>query len=78
MQKLLLSLFLLLETAMMQAQALSTLRELCPKGAVATIAGPLSIEGVVVSDWRSDNMDLNRSLTSVRMDLRDNYRTAYL
>ena len=63
---------------MMQAQALSTLRELCPKGAVATITGPLSIEGVVVSDWRSDNMDLNRSLTSVRMDLRDNYRTAYI
>ena len=78
MKKLFLSVFLLLSLAALHAQSLSALRDVCPRGAVATINGSLVVEGVVVSDWRSENMELNRSLTSVRMDLRDNQRTAYI
>ena len=78
MKKLFLSVFLLLAFTVLHAQSLSALRDVCPKGAVATINGSLVVEGVVVSDWRSENMELNRSLTSVRMDLRDNQKTAYI
>ena len=78
MKRLLFSLFLLLTLVCSHAQSLSVIRDVCPKGTVAAINGSLIVEGVVVSDWHSENMELNRSLTSVRMDLRENCRTAYL
>lgn len=83
LKKRLLPVLLLMEISFVQAhfvqaQTLSSLRDVCPKGTVAVVHESLLVEGVIVSDWHSDNMELNRSLTSVRMDLRDNYRTAYL
>lgn len=78
MKRLLFSVFLVFGAVQLQAQALSVLRDVCPCGASAAVNGSLVVEGVVVSDWRSENMELNRSLTSVRMDLRDNLRTAYV
>ena len=78
MKRLAIIVFLLSSLTGLGAQTLNSLRDVCPKGAVAQIIGTLIVEGVVVSDWRSENMEFNRSLTSVRMDMRENLKTAYI
>ena len=53
------------------AQSLKTLREICPKGDKVVIDVSCVVEGVVVSDWRSQNMDMNISMTSARLETRE-------
>lgn len=60
------------------AESLKSLRDICPPGAEAMITAPYVVEGVVVSDWRSPNMDLNRNFSSAKMEMRENRRTAYV
>lgn len=62
----------------LDAQALRGLRDLCPKGEKVTLGDSYLVEGVIVSDWRSPNMDMNVSMTSARLETRESGRTAYL
>lgn len=61
-----------------EARTLRDLRELCRKGETVVLAEPFVVEGVIVSDWRSPNMDMNISMTSARLETRESGRTAYL
>lgn len=61
-----------------EAQTLKALRDICPKGSKMVVESSYVVEGVVVSDWRSQNMDMNISMTSARLETRESGRTAYL
>lgn len=61
-----------------EARPLKDLRNMCPKGGNVVLAESFVVEGVVVSDWRSPNMDMNISMTSARLETRESGRTAYL
>ena len=61
-----------------EAQSLKILRDICPKGSKVVVDASCVVEGVVVSDWRSQNMDMNISMTSARLETRESGRTAYL
>ena len=54
------------------------LRQLCPAGAAVRTGEGLVLEGVVVSDWRSENMEFNPNFTAAKLDLHMNRRTAYI
>ena len=60
------------------AEGIRGLRNLCPKGGTVTLTQSYVVEGVTVSDWRSQNMDMNLSLTSARLETRESGRTAYI
>ena len=59
-----------------EAQALKALRDICPKGSKMVVESSYVVEGVVISDWRSQNMDMNISMTSARLETRESGRTA--
>ncbi len=54
------------------------LRELCPAGESVTLAAATVIDAVVVSDWRSENMELNPNTNYYTVDREVNARTVYV
>lgn len=54
------------------------LRVLCEPGKSVLLTAPAVVEGVVVSDYRSPNMELNPNLNYYSVDLEENDRTAYV
>lgn len=58
------------------SEELTVLKRLAVPGA-AVPSGTLC-EGVVVSDWRSANMDLNPNFTAAKLDLHASLKTAYV
>ena len=61
-----------------QAMDVAGLKQLCPAGGKRVIGESLTLEGVVVSDWRSQNTALNPNLTHEWVDISVNGRTVYL
>ena len=61
-----------------QAETIASLKKLCNPGAEVTLAQDYFIEGIVISDWRSPNMDLNQSITVNRLNIYENDATAYV
>ena len=55
-----------------------TFEELRAKGASKPVSLTGSIEGVVVSDWRSDNVDINPNIDHNVVNTGENLRTAYI
>lgn len=55
-----------------------TFEELRAKGASKPVSLNGFIEGIVVSDWRSDNVDLNPNLDHNVVNTGENLRTAYI
>lgn len=60
------------------AGTVAALKQLCPPGESRVIKQDCIIEGVVISDFRSANMDLNPSVTANRLDYYNNDATAYV
>ena len=60
------------------AETIMSLKSICNKGEMIAISQDYLIEGVVVSDWRSPNMELNPSITVNRLNVYVNDATAYL
>ena len=58
------------------AETITSLKKLCNPGAEVTLAQDYFIEGIVISDWRSPNMDLNQSITVNRLNIYENDATA--
>ena len=54
------------------------LRGLCEPGKSVLLTAPTVVEGIVVSDYRSPNMELNPNLNYFSVDLEENDRTAYV
>lgn len=55
-----------------------TFEELRAKGASKPVSLTGSIEGIIVSDWRSDNIDVNPNLDHNVVNTGENLRTAYI
>ena len=60
------------------AGTISSLKSLCDPGGKVIIDEDFIIEGVVISDYRSQNMDLNPSATANRLDYFKSDATAYV
>ena len=60
------------------AGTVAALKQLCPPGESRVIKQDCIIEGVVISDFRSANIDLNPSVTANRLDYYNNDATAYI
>ena len=54
------------------------LRGLCEPGKSVLLTAPTVVEGIVVSDYRSPNMELNPNLNYYSVDLEENDRTVYV
>lgn len=54
------------------------LRGLCEPGKSVLLTVPTVVEGIVVSDYRSPNMELNPNLNYYSVDLEENDRTVYV
>lgn len=59
------------------AESFDALRSLAA-GRTVQLPANTQIEGVIISDWRSMNMELNPNITPDRVDLGQNLRTAYI
>lgn len=60
------------------AEGVEALRGMCAPGSTLVLEGPLTVSGVVVSDCRSKNMELNPNITYAKVDLSLSDRTAYI
>lgn len=60
------------------AQSLKGLKNICPAGAEVTLDQSYVVDAVVVSDWRSQNMDMNINTSSAKLETRESGRTAYI
>lgn len=60
------------------AETVASLKRLCPPGCKVNINDDFIFEGVVISDFRSPNMDLNPSATANRLDYFRSDATAYV
>ncbi len=60
------------------AEGIGRLKELCMPGKIYIPENDLFIEGVVISDYRSENVAVNPNLTHSFVDIGVNDRTAYI
>ena len=61
-----------------EGQGLQNLKNLCAPGEGIDITSPLTVSGIVVSDWRSDNVAMNPMLYEGFTDTSVSARTVYL
>ncbi|MCQ2135516.1 MAG: DUF5689 domain-containing protein [Bacteroidales bacterium] len=62
----------------LNAADLSYIKNICPAGAKAKVVKPVLVEGIVVSDYRSKNIELNPNANYASVDLDVNDATAYV
>lgn len=67
-----------LTAASAQVTPLHALRSICAPGDSARVQDDLVVSGIVVSDFRSENVALNPSVTAGTVDLSVNDKTVYL
>lgn len=60
------------------AETVAALKQLCAPGGKMVLEQDVIVEGVVVSDYHSQNMDLNPSVTANRLDYFRSDATAYI
>ncbi|MBQ7517908.1 MAG: hypothetical protein IJU13_05730 [Bacteroidales bacterium] len=60
------------------AADLDALRTLCPAGDSVRVQESLTVRGIVISDCRSENMELNPNLSYKKVDETFNQKTAYI
>lgn len=63
---------------LLQANPLSSLKEICPEGKSVKILRSYCVSGIVASDWRSLNMELNPNVSKARVNVDVNDATVYL
>ena len=63
---------------LLSAGNVASLKKLCPAGEKIQITSSTVVEGVVVSDYRSENMALNPNISASSVDITRNNATVYI